>query len=160
VARQDRGYFRKYYGDKDIYDIESWPGFEKLSYLTPDFITDGPFHQLKANKKAFQLQLLPHRKHRSFEQATVLLWTALCCSPLSWGKDMERHLILPSRDAIERMDANGNRYHHIIWPCGIGPILKRKPAGEISRSDIFAAVMKSAVSKQQQQLYSYNVSSM
>lgn len=30
VARQDRGYFRKYYGDKDIYDIESWPGFEKL----------------------------------------------------------------------------------------------------------------------------------
>ena len=88
TARQDRGYFRKYYGDKDIYDIESWPGFEKLSYLTPDFITDGPFHQLKANKKAFQLQLLPHRKHRSFEQATVLLWTALCCSPLSWGKDM------------------------------------------------------------------------
>lgn len=34
-------------------------------------------------------------------------------------------------------------------------VLKRKPAGEISRSDIFAAVMKSAVSKQQQQLYSY-----
>ena len=88
VARQDRGYFRKYYGDKDIYDIESWPGFEKLSYLTPDFTTDEPFHQLKANKKAFQLQLLPHRKHRSFEQATVTLWTALCCSPLSWGKDM------------------------------------------------------------------------
>ena len=68
---------------------------------------------------------------------------------------MNDHIPLPSGDAIEQMDANGNRYHHIIWPCGIGPFLKRKPAGEISRSDIFAAVMKSAVSKQQQQLYSY-----
>ena len=114
-----------------------------------------PFTNLRPTKKRFNFSFFPTGSTDPLNRP--LWWTALCCSPLSWGKDMERHLILPSRDAIERMDANGNPYHHMIWPCGIGPILKRKPAGEISRSDIFAAVMKSAASKQQQQLYSYNI---